>query len=59
MKAVTPEQEEIPKWHSIIQETNHRLAKEGVIDVRLLYEIECYVAAHRADDLTRDCAGNP
>jgi TRAP-type C4-dicarboxylate transport system substrate-binding protein len=58
MEAVTPDLAELPEWHKAIRETNHRLAKEGVVDEGLLNEIECYVAAHRANDLTRDCAGN-
>lgn len=59
MKAVTPDQGQVPEWHRIIQETNHRLANEGEIEVGLLNEIECYVAAFRADDLTKDCAATP
>ncbi len=59
MKAVTPDQGQVPEWHRAIQETNHRLAKEGVIDIGLLNEVECYVAAFRAGDLTKDCAVAP
>jgi len=59
MKAVTPDPGQVPEWHRAIQETNHRLAKEGLIDAGLLNEIECYVAAFRADDLTKDCAVAP
>lgn len=59
MKAVTPDQGQVPEWHRMIQETNHRLAKEGLVDAGLLNEIECYVAAFRADDLTKDCAVAP
>ena len=59
IKAVTPDPGQVPEWHRVIQETNHRLANEGAIDVRLLNEIECHVAAYRADDLTKDCAIAP
>ncbi len=59
MKAVTPDPGQVREWHRVIQETNHRLANDGEVDVRLLNEIECYVAAYRADDLTKDCAGTP
>ena len=59
MEAVTPDRGQVPEWHQAIQETNHRLAKEGVIDAGLLNEVECYVAAYRADDLTKDCAVAP
>jgi TRAP-type C4-dicarboxylate transport system substrate-binding protein len=59
MKAVTPDQGQVPEWHQAFRETNRRLAKEGIIDVGLLNEVECYVAAYRADDLTKDCAVAP
>ena len=59
IKAVTPDPGQVPEWHRVIQETNHRLAKEGEIDAGLLNEIECHVAAYRADDLTKDCTGTP
>ncbi|MCP4048972.1 MAG: C4-dicarboxylate ABC transporter [Gammaproteobacteria bacterium] len=59
MKAVTPDPGQVREWHRVIQETNHRLANDGEVDARLLNEIECYVAAYRADDLTKDCAGTP
>ena len=57
IKAVTPDPGQVPEWHRVIQETNHRLAKDGEIDAGLLNEIECHVAAYRADDLTKDCTG--
>ena len=56
MKPVTPEQGQLPEWRKIIQESNRRLAGEGAIDVRLLDEIECYLAAFRANDLAKDCS---
>ena len=55
MKPVTPDPGQIPEWRSAIQETNRDLAREGLIDPALLSEIECYVAAYRANDPTRDC----
>jgi len=59
IKAVTPDPGQVPEWHRVIQETNHRLAEDGVIDAGLLNEIECHVAAYRADDLTKDCVFAP
>ena len=56
MKPVTPEQGQIPEWRKVIQKSNRRLAGEGAIDVRLLDEIECYLAAFRANDLAKDCS---
>lgn len=55
MKAVTPDQGQIPEWHKVIRQTNHRLAKEGVVDIELLNELECYVDAHRENNLIRNC----
>ena len=55
MKSVTPNQDQIHEWHSAIQESNHKLAAEGEVDVSLLDEIECYVAAYRAGNLTKAC----
>jgi len=55
MKAVTPDQGQIPQWEKAVRESNRRLATEGLVDVALLNEIECYVAAYRANDLAKDC----
>ena len=56
MKPVTPDQGQIPEWHKVIQESNRRLAGEGAIDVLLLDEIECYIAAFRGNDPAKDCS---
>ena len=56
MKPVTPDQGQIPEWRKAIHESNRKLAGEGAIDVRLLDEIECYIAAFRANDLAKDCS---
>ena len=56
MKAVTPDQGQVREWHKAIQETNHRLAKEGAVDVALLNELECNVDAYRTNNLTKNCA---
>ena len=56
MKPVTPDQGQIPEWRKAIQESNRKLAGEGAIDLRLLDEIECYIAAFRANDLAKDCS---
>ncbi len=55
MKPVTPNLDQVKEWHSAIQDSNHRLAAEDVIDAGLLAELECYVSAYRADDLDKDC----
>ena len=55
MKSVTPDQGQVHEWNRIIKESNHRLAEEGIIDIRLLNELECHVAAYRAGDLAKDC----
>ena len=55
MKSVTPNQDQILKWHGAVQASNHRLAEEDVIDAGLLSEIECYVAAYRAGNPEKDC----
>jgi TRAP-type C4-dicarboxylate transport system substrate-binding protein len=56
MKSITPDLGQIEEWQKAVRESNHRLADEGMIDKLLLAEIECYVAAHRAGDLSKDCA---
>jgi len=56
MKPVTPDQGQIPEWREVIRESNRKLAGEGAIDVRLLDEIECYIAAFRANDPAKDCS---
>jgi TRAP-type C4-dicarboxylate transport system substrate-binding protein len=55
MQAVVPDQGQIPEWQGMIRDSNHRLANEGVIDVGLLTEVECYVAAYRENNLAQDC----
>jgi TRAP-type C4-dicarboxylate transport system substrate-binding protein len=57
MVAVTPDQGQIPEWRKAIRETNHRLARQDIIDAGLLSELECYVAAFRSDELQKDCTG--
>jgi TRAP-type C4-dicarboxylate transport system substrate-binding protein len=59
MKSVTPNQDQIQEWHGAVEASNHKLAEENVIDAGLLNEIECYVAAFRAGDTEKDCAGTP
>ena len=55
MKSVTPDQGQIPEWHKAVRKSNHELAGEGVIDVRLLDEIECYITAYRAGNQANGC----
>ena len=55
MTPVTPDQGQIPEWRDAINESNHRLANEGEVDVRLLDELECYVAGFRAGNQAKDC----
>lgn len=55
MKSVTPDTTQVAKWQQAIQVSNHQLAADGIIDSQLLSEIECYVAAYRANDQDPDC----
>lgn len=55
MKSVSPNLDQVHEWHAAVQASNHKLAEEGVIDTRLLSEIECYVTAFRAGNLAKDC----
>ena len=57
MQAITPDQGQIPEWHRVIRETNHRLAGEGMFDIDLLNELECHVNAYREGDQGKDCEG--
>ncbi len=59
MTAVKPDQGQIPEWHRAIRDTNHRLAAEGIVDVALLNELECWVEASRSNNTTKDCSINP
>ena len=56
MKPVTPDQGQVPEWRNAIQKSNRLLANEGEIDVRLLDEVECYVAGFRAGNQAIDCS---
>jgi TRAP-type C4-dicarboxylate transport system substrate-binding protein len=55
MKSVTPNLDQVHEWHAAVQASNHKLAGEGIIDAKLLNEIECYVTAFRTDNLAKDC----
>lgn len=55
MKSVSPNPDQVGKWQLAIQESNHQLAAEGVVEIKLLNEIECYVSAYRSNDLDKDC----
>jgi len=59
MKSVAPNLSQVREWHIAIQESNHKLAAEDVIDAGLLNELECYVAAYREENLAKDCSGTP
>jgi len=56
MVPVTPDQGQVPEWREAIQISNRRLANEGEIDIRLLDELECYVAGFRAGNQAIDCS---
>ena len=56
IKSVTPDQGQFKAWHRAVQESNHKLAGEGVISTGLLAEIECHVDAYRAGDTAKDCS---
>jgi len=55
MKSVSPDQGQVSKWQAVVQKSNHQLAGEGVVDIALLNEIECYVSAYRSGDMAKDC----
>ena len=55
MKSVSPDQGQIPEWRSAVQRSNHQIAEEGIVDVALLNEIECYVSAYRTGNTAKDC----
>lgn len=55
MKSVSPDTGQMDNWRRVVQTSNHELAKEGVMDIGLLKEIECYVSAYRTSNLEKDC----
>lgn len=55
MTPVTPDQGQVPEWRNAVQASNRRLADDGVIDVRLLDELECYLGGFRAGNQAKDC----
>ncbi len=56
MRAVTPDQGQVAMWQKVVQESNRRLANEGMVDVALLNELECYVSAFRSGETAKDCS---
>jgi len=56
MTVVKPDLEQLDTWYSSVEESNHKLAGEGVISVGLLDEIECYVSAYRTGEMEKDCS---
>jgi TRAP-type C4-dicarboxylate transport system substrate-binding protein len=59
MKSVTPNRDQVREWHIAIQDSNHKLAAQDVIDAGLLNELECYITAYREENLAKDCTGTP
>ncbi len=55
IKSVTPDVGQLSTWHSAVQESNHKLASEGVVSEQLLTELECHVDAFRSGDTGKDC----
>jgi len=55
MKPVKPDPGQVAVWQQTVYESNHKLAVEGVLDLRLLQEAECYISAYRADEPAKDC----
>lgn len=55
MKSVEPDEGQLDDWYRRVQESNHKLAGEGVVSVKLLSELECYVSTYRAGDLEKNC----
>ena len=55
MKSVSPNPGQVGEWQLAIRESNHQLAAEDVVEIKLLNEIECYVRAYRSNDLDKDC----
>jgi TRAP-type C4-dicarboxylate transport system substrate-binding protein len=55
MKSVKPDMEQLDGWYRNVQQSNHKLAGEGVVSIELLTELECYVATYRAGDTEKDC----
>lgn len=56
MKSIPPEQGQIPAWRDMVQQSNHKMAKQGIVSMDLLNELECYITAYRNTDLEKDCA---
>lgn len=56
MKAVTPDQGQVPEWRKAVQKSNRRLANQGELSVVLLDELECYLSGFRAGNRTIDCS---
>jgi len=59
MVSVIPDQGQLETWRLAVQESNHKLASEGVVSAELLAELECNVDAYRAGDTEKDCSGTP
>jgi TRAP-type C4-dicarboxylate transport system substrate-binding protein len=55
MKAVAPDHDQVATWRSIVRESNHKLAAEGAIDIRLVNEIECLINSYREGNLEKVC----
>ena len=55
MKAITPDQGQVPEWRDAIQQSNRKLADSGEFSVVLLDEINCYLSGFRAGNQAIDC----
>jgi len=56
MTPVTPDEGQVPQWRKAVQASNRRIAEDGAIDIKLLDELECYLAGFRTGDTGKDCS---
>jgi len=55
MTPVNPDEGQVPQWRKAVQASNRQLAEEGAIDIKLLDELECYLAGFRTGDTGKVC----
>jgi len=56
MQLIEPDRGQIPKWSALVRASNRELAKGGLLDIKLLDQVDCYLAAYRSNKEPQHCS---
>lgn len=56
MQLIEPERGQVPKWSALVRASNRKLARNGLLDEKLLDQVDCYLAAYRTQQEPVNCS---